>query len=94
MIIGRDLMVQLGLSDDFKRQVLQWYGATVHMKDPRSLLGQSNLTKSEMHEVVMQTEEPDSTQEATEKMVKILDITYVKVDLKQVYNNATQLNSE
>ena len=39
MIIGRDLMVQLGLTADFKRQVLQWDGATVHMKDPRSLLG-------------------------------------------------------
>ena len=32
MIIGRDLMVQLGLTANFKRQVLQWYGATVHMK--------------------------------------------------------------
>ena len=29
MIIGRDLMVQLGLSDDFKCQVLQWDGETV-----------------------------------------------------------------
>ena len=32
MIICRDLMVQLGLTDDFKRQVLRWDGATVHMK--------------------------------------------------------------
>ena len=39
MIIGRDLMVQLGLMADFKRQVLQWDGATVHMKEPRILLG-------------------------------------------------------
>ena len=31
MIICRDLMVQLGLADDFNHQVLQWYGATVHM---------------------------------------------------------------
>ena len=27
-------------------------------------------------------------------MVKILDSTYVKADLKQVANNATQLNAE
>ena len=27
MIIGLDLMVQLGLTTKFKRQVLQWYGA-------------------------------------------------------------------
>ena len=32
MIIVRDLMVKLGLLDDFKRQVLQWYGASVSMK--------------------------------------------------------------
>ena len=30
MIIGRDLMVQLGLAADFKCQVLQWDGPTVH----------------------------------------------------------------
>ena len=74
-IIGRDLMVQLGLTADFKRQVLQWYGATVHIKDPSSLLGQSDLTKREMREVVMQIAAPDSTREATERILKILDST-------------------
>ena len=28
-IIGHYMMVQLGLLDNFKRQVFQWYGATV-----------------------------------------------------------------
>ena len=32
MIIGRDLMVQLGLIANFKRQILQWDGATIHME--------------------------------------------------------------
>ena len=32
MIIGRDLMVQLVLTADFKHQILQWDGATVLMK--------------------------------------------------------------
>ena len=32
MIIGIDLMVQLGLSDNFKRQFLQLDGTTVPMK--------------------------------------------------------------
>ena len=32
MIIGRDLMVQLGLSANFKNEVLQWDGITVPMK--------------------------------------------------------------
>ena len=40
MIIGCNLMVQLGLTEDFKRQVLQWDGATVHRKERSNLLGQ------------------------------------------------------
>ena len=47
-----------------------------------------------MNEVVMQTAEPDSTGEATERLVKKLDSNYAKADLKQVYANATQLNSD
>ena len=94
MIIGCDLMIQLCLTFDFKHQVLQWYGATVHMKEPSSLLGQSDITKREMHDLVIHTEEPAPTQEAPEQMVKILNITYVKGDLKQEDNNTTQLNSE
>ena len=94
MIICRDLIVQLGLADDFKHQVLQWDGATVHMKETSSLIGKSDLTKREMREVVMHTLEPSSTREATERMVKILDINYAKADLNQVDNNTTQLNYE
>ena len=93
MIIGRDLMVQLGLKAEFKRQVLRWDGTTVHMKSSRNLLGQSDLTKHGMREVVMQTAEPTSTREVTQRMVKTLDSTYANADLKHVVN-ASQLNAE
>ena len=92
-IIVRDLMLQLGLTADFKHQLLQWDDAIVHMKDPRNLREQSNLAKREMRKVVMQTEEPASTREATEQMVTILDSTYAKVDLEQIVN-ASQLNDK
>ena len=94
MIIGHYLMVKLGLTDKFKHKVLQWDGATVYMKELRGLIGKSDLTKHDMHEVVMQNEEPDSTREATEKMIKTLDINYAKEELKQASDNATQLNAE
>ena len=42
----------------------------------------------------MQTVEPVSTREATERLVKILDSTYVKSDLEQVAANASQLDIE
>ena len=61
MIIGRDLMVQLGLSADFKHQVLQWDGVTVPMKEPRGLLWKEDLTSYEMRKVAMQTAEQFST---------------------------------
>ena len=52
MIIGRELMVNLCLKFKFKCQVLQWDGATVHMKELSGLIGQSGLNKGNMHEVV------------------------------------------
>ena len=55
--------------------------------------GQSDLTKREMREVVIQTEEQASTWEATERMVNIFDSTYAKANLEQVVN-AIQLNAE
>ena len=47
-----------------------------------------------MREVVMQTAEPDSTWEATERKVKIIYSTYAEESLKQVVNKAIQMNAE
>ena len=94
MIIRRDLMVQLGLTANFKHQFLQYDGTTLNIKEPRDLLGKSDLNKSDICKVVMQTSEPASTREATEIMVKILNSTYAKAYLKQVADNTTQLNAE
>ena len=47
-----------------------------------------------MRNVVIQTEELASSRKANETLVKFLDITYVKAELKQVVDNATQLNAE
>ena len=47
-----------------------------------------------MRKVVMQTSEPASTWEATKRMMKILDSTYAKADLKGVVDNNIQMNAE
>ena len=60
MIIDRDLMVQIFLTADLKHLVIQWDGATVHMKEPSRLIGKSDLTKHEMRKVVTETEEISS----------------------------------
>ena len=46
-------MVQLGMTVDFSRQVLQWDGAAVLMKQPIVLLRQKNLISQEMRRVFM-----------------------------------------
>ena len=51
MIIGHDLMVQLGLSADFKRKVLKWDGVTLPMKEPSGIQGKSYLTSHNMCKV-------------------------------------------
>ena len=94
MIIGSDLMVQLGLSEDFKRQVHSLEGIPVPMKELSDMFSQTDQTSCEMREVVMKTEEQVSTKEATERLLKILNSTYAKSDLKQIANNVTQMNAE
>ena len=42
------------------------------------MLGQPDLTKREIQEAVMHTAETNSTREATERGVEILDSTYEK----------------
>ena len=55
MIISCELVVQLGLMANFKRQVLQRDGSTVHMKAPTGLLGKLDLINRNIRKVVMKT---------------------------------------
>ena len=47
-----------------------------------------------MRKVLIQTAEPVSSREATERLVKILDITYAKSYLKQISDNSNHMNPE
>ena len=57
IIIGRDVMVQLGLSSNFNHRIFQCYSATVPIKEPIGLLGQIYLTSHDMRKLLMQTAE-------------------------------------
>ena len=58
------------------------------MKEPIIFLVKPDLTQRDMQEVVMNTEEPYSTREATKRFVKILDSTYAKADLDEAAASA------
>ena len=65
MIVGRDLILQLGLLAKFKYPFFQCDGATVPMKEPSGLLWQTYITSCEMYKLVMHNEEPVYTRRAT-----------------------------
>ena len=72
------MMLQLGLKANFRHQILEWDDTVIPMKDPVNFIGQLDLTKSEIREVVKQTAEQASTRETTERVVKIINSTHTK----------------
>ena len=84
-------MVQLGLKDDFGCQILEWDETVISMKDPGNFLGQPDLTKREMREVVMHTSEEYSTIEYTYIVVKIIYSAYAKVNFDNLSAAVVQL---
>ncbi len=49
--------------------------------------------KKELNTIFTQSAEPKVTQEATERVVKILDSTYEKANLEEIVDNAHQLDA-
>ena len=91
-IIGRYLIVKLSLKASFGCQIMEWDNTVIPMKDSRKSLGQPDLTKREIRKGVMQTVEPVSTREYTERFIKILDSTYKNDDLDKVSTAAVQID--
>ena len=63
-------MEKLPLKDDFGRQILEWDDTAITGKYKRNFLGQPDLTKRQMREVLMQTPETASTRQATESILE------------------------
>ena len=83
-------MLHLSLISGFKQDIFEWYRSVVHMKDP----GPINITKYEIREVVLQTEEPDPTKEDRKNIVKILGIIIKTFNLDEVVSKKTHLRDE
>ena len=75
VIIRYDLMIQLGLSVNLRRRVLQCDGAIVLTNKPSGLIVQTYLTSHKCFKKVMQTAELVSTRKATEIMVKMIKVS-------------------
>ena len=86
IIIGRDLLTQLGLILDFQACTITWDGVVASMKE-RGALSKRKALFNTYQELL----EPDSTKEATKRVIGILDAKYEKADLHKLVEACTHL---
>ena len=92
MILGRDVMSELGITLDFKDQTMTWDDSTINMKDPESLkeiIGTVNdfFWKNDQYET-------EVLQEASAHLQKILDVKHAPVDLDEVIQTCGHLTKD
>ena len=93
MIIGHDIMNQLELELSFKNKAILWEGMDITMRD-FNRIKKWNLSKFEWKAIIQEMNEPITTQEATDRMLQILDSKYNKANLKHVIEGAKHLNQK
>ena len=82
MIIGRDLLQQLGMVIDFNTNTIQWNEAIVPMKNPDAQKQEAYIQDSE------------SIDDATRRIKDIIEAKYEPANLEEVVELSTNLNKE
>ena len=83
MIIGRDMMEELGIDVHFSKSEVEWDQATIPMRDPMAPLETSYHVQESGHAADM-----------SERVKSILDAKYEKADLREICNNQRHLNQK
>jgi hypothetical protein len=91
MILGRDIMRELGITLDFKDQTMMWDDSTVNMKDPDTLLDLLDPVNDFYWNEDLNLME--ALQEASAHLKKILDAKYEAADLDKVVRACEYLDS-
>ena len=85
MIIGRDLLNDdLNIDVKFSDNPIKWEDQLVPMKSFAELHKNKHPTRKELNATILRSVEPISTEEATDRVVKILDSNYEPADLDKV----------
>ena len=92
MILGHNIMSELGITLDFKDQTMTWDDSTINMKDPVSLpdlLDPVNdfFWSNDLYET-------EVLQEASTHLQKILDVKYAQADLNAVIQACRHLKED
>src|SRR6478672_7396445 len=89
MVIGRDLLEELGINFLFKEHLMEWDNASTPMLDP-AVFNTEQIDDLE-HEFFY-IHDPVTTD--AERIQAILDAKYCKADLEQIVQECKQLNKE
>ena len=92
MTLGHDIMNELGITLDFKDQMMTWDDSTIHMKDPESL---PDLLDP-VNDFFWNNDhyETEALQEASIHLQKILDAKYALADLNAVVQVCRHLTED
>jgi hypothetical protein len=90
VIIGRDLTLELKMDISFANKSISWEGIEIPMRNFNKLK-KWNISRMEMKAIIQESTEPIVTQEATERILKILDSKYEKANLRLVVKGAKHL---
>ena len=85
-------MLELGMEISFATKTVTWEGNIIPMRDFNKLR-KLNISKMEMKAIIQESSEPVVTQQATDRIIKILDAKYEKANLRVVANGAKHLTS-
>ena len=92
MIIGRDLMSQLGIILDFDKQIMMWDESTIKMKEYEDLLDiNSPINEFYWHEEIYESQ---ALIDASSHLKKILDAKYEPADLDKIARNCDYLTDD
>ena len=81
LIIGRDLLGDLGFKFDFTDLTIEWDGVVIPMREAES------MTKEAFY-----VHEPDAVESEADRLRGILDAKYEKANLAEIASQATHLN--
>ena len=89
MIIGRDLLEELGMNFLFSEKLMEWDNATTPMLDPDMFCEQFI---DELEHEILYMHDPETTE--AERIQSILNAKYCPADLHQLTQDCEQLSKE
>ena len=89
MIIGRDILHELGIDLLFSQGVMQWEGATVPMRDPKWL---NSKHIEQLEDEIFAMEDPLTTE--AERIQSIIDVKYAPQDVDKIVEDCAHLTDK